>query len=237
MAQHIALALTGLWLVALAVRFRRSRIAVLGGLVMIAMFALWAVIAGDAHTDEFGLGTPVPWTSTIAFALAGLAITIAWSPLADRIASRMVSAPPTLGTFRALQESKLKLAAGIVLAWALGACLEEFVFRGVVVSAVAGLTRGPLGAPLASIVAIAVAAAGAGLIHAYQGPRAMIIIAQISVLFGLVFVASGYNLCAAILCHGLYDTIAFVRFAAGASKYSKLGAGGSRGDAETEARR
>jgi len=34
-------------------------------------------------------------------------------------------------------------------------------------------------------------------------------------------VVAGYNLWAVILCHGFYDTIAFVRFATGKSKYSK----------------
>jgi hypothetical protein len=50
----------------------------------------------------------------------------------------------------------------------------------------------------------------------------MVIIAQLSVLFGVLFVASGYDLWAAVLCHGLYDTIAFARFASGKSHYAKL---------------
>jgi len=38
----------------------------------------------------------------------------------------------------------------------------------------------------------------------------------------LLFVISGHNLWTVILCHGLYDTIAFIRFATGKSRYSKL---------------
>jgi hypothetical protein len=45
---------------------------------------------------------------------------------------------------------------------------------------------------------------------------------QLSVLFGLLFVVSGDNLWAVILCRGLYDTVAFVRFANKSSKYSRL---------------
>jgi len=48
------------------------------------------------------------------------------------------------------------------------------------------------------------------------------IIAQLSVLFGLLYVITGYNLWAVILCHGFYNTIAFVRFANRSSKYSNL---------------
>jgi len=75
---------------------------------------------------------------------------------------------------------------------------------------------------MATGIVVCIAAAGAGLIHLYQGPRAVIIITQLSVLFGLLFVISGYNLWAVVLCHGLYDTIAFIRFANKKSKYSKL---------------
>ncbi len=56
----------------------------------------------------------------------------------------------------------------------------------------------------------------AGLVHLYQGPRGAVIVAPLSVLF----VLSGSNLWTVILCHGLYDTVAFVRFARGKSKYS-----------------
>lgn len=52
----------------------------------------------------------------------------------------------------------------------------------------------------------------------------MVIVTQLSVLFGLLFVASGLNLWAAILCHGCYDTVAFVRFASGKSRHTNAGA-------------
>ena len=76
--------------------------------------------------------------------------------------------------------------------------------------------------PAASILAIAGAAAGAGIVHLYQGPRGALIVAQLSVLFGLVNVLSGHDLWSVILCHGAYDTIAFVRFARGKSKYAGM---------------
>jgi hypothetical protein len=42
------------------------------------------------------------------------------------------------------------------------------------------------------------------------------------VLFGVLFVVSGYNLLAVMLCHGMYDTIAFIMFANKKSKYSDI---------------
>jgi len=126
-----------------------------------------------------------------------------------------------LGAFKALQQSLPKLLAGIVIAWVLGGILEELVLRGIVEQAVEGLGAQVLPPPLAADQGIAAAAGAAAILHLYQGLRAVIIISQLSVLFGLVFVLSGHNLWAVILCHGLYDTIAFVRFATGTSRYSK----------------
>jgi membrane protease YdiL (CAAX protease family) len=50
----------------------------------------------------------------------------------------------------------------------------------------------------------------------------MVIVAQLSVLFGVLFVISEYNLWAVMICHGVYDTAAFVRFANKKFKYSNL---------------
>ena len=169
-----------------------------------------------------GLTAPRSWFSTLGFAVAWLPLMLACSPLADRIAARWVPQPPTLSVFRALQQSRSKLILGIVMAWVLGGFLEELIFRGVVLQSVERLVSPWLVRPMAAGIAVCVAAAGAGLIHLYQGLRAAIVITQLSVLFGLLFVVSGHNLWAAVLCHGLYDTIAFIRFAGRKSRYSKF---------------
>ena len=121
-----------------------------------------------------------------------------------------------------IQQSRVKLIAGIVVAWVLGGILEELIARGIVLKSVESLLTAWLIGPVAAGVAVCIAALGAGVMHLYQGPRAMVIITQLSVLFGVLFVVSGYNLWAVMLCHGLYDTIAFVRFANKKSKYSNL---------------
>ncbi|MFT3895878.1 MAG: CPBP family intramembrane metalloprotease [Anaerolineales bacterium] len=73
---------------------------------------------------------------------------------------------------------------------------------------------------IATALAILIAAIGAGSLHSYQGPRAVLIITQLSILFGILFVVSGYNLWPVIICHGLYDTIAFIRFTNKTSRYA-----------------
>jgi membrane protease YdiL (CAAX protease family) len=75
--------------------------------------------------------------------------------------------------------------------------------------------------PVAAAVAIAAASAGAAVLHLYQGPRAVLIIVQLSTLFGVLMYFSGHNLWAVVVCHGLYDTVAFIRYATGASRYAQ----------------
>ncbi|MGO9606883.1 MAG: lysostaphin resistance A-like protein [Candidatus Binataceae bacterium] len=181
-----------------------------------------ALASGEISLRDLGLDASGSWLWTIGFAVAWLALMLAYSPLADRLATRWVDKPPTLDTFRALQQSRIKLLLGIVVAWILGGFLEELVFRGILLQSIEALASAWLAAPMANGVAVCAAAAGAGVIHLYQGLRAAIIIMQLSVLFGVLFVLSGYNLWAVILCHGLYDTIAFVRFANKKSSYSRL---------------
>jgi membrane protease YdiL (CAAX protease family) len=114
------------------------------------------------------------------------------------------------------------LIAGIAAAWALGGIAEELIARGIVLTSLDMFLAAYVPAPLAAGIALCAAAVGAGAMHAYQGLRAVVIITQLSVLFGMLFVLSGHNLWAVILCHGLYDTIAFVRFATKHSPYSRL---------------
>jgi uncharacterized protein len=176
----------------------------------------------EAWMNKLGLGIPNSWPLTVVLAIVWFGLMFAYSPAADRLASRWFHKPPTLETFRVIQQSKGKLIAGIILAWLLGGILEELIFRGLILKSVEILLATWLIKPIAIVVAIFIAALGAGIFHFYQGPRAMFIVTQLSILFGILFVISGYNLWAVMLCHGIYDTIAFVRFANKKSKYSNL---------------
>jgi len=212
-------------------RVRLSSIVLIGGLFSMDGSALAALAPPAMTLDGLGLRLPGWWLATIAYTVAWLGVMIVYTPFADRLATRWVQKPPTLDSFRGLQQSRAKLILGIVVAWVLGGFLEEVVFRGIVLTTVESMLAAQLIGPIASGAAVCVAALGAGLLHFYQGPRAMVIVTQLSVLFGVLFVVSGHNLWAVILCHGLYDTMAFVRFAKKKSKYSDLdGDGASSGE-------
>jgi len=219
--QLIALILAVIWLALVVIRFRRSTLVLLMGLLAIGLFTLVEYLLGNVSAADLGLARPESWLITLLYALAGLAVMLAYSPVADWVAGRWFKQPPTLQAFKAVQHSWVSLAAGIVAAWVLGGILEELIARGIVLNSIEALLNPSLGAWAAAIIAILLAAAGAGSLHSYQGPRAMVIIAQLSVLFGVLFVLSGHNLWAVMICHGLYDTIAFIRFALRKSRYSR----------------
>lgn len=217
-----AVALITIWLALVGIRFRRSTLVLTGGMFLVAFYAMVAMTDHQLSLRALGLNASASWLSTIAFAIGWLAVMLAYSPVADRIATRWVAKPPNLRAFSALQESTIKLLLGIVVAWFLGGFLEELIFRGILLQSIEALTAPVFTMPFAAALAIVVAALGAGVIHLYQGLRAALIITQLSMLFGLLFVVSGHNLWAVILCHGLYDSIAFVRFAMKKSRYSQI---------------
>jgi CAAX protease family protein len=219
---QIALILILTWLILVVIFFRRSSLVLIGGLLVIGLYTLAGLAFGAVTLTQLGLVAPDSWLLTIGLALIWLVLMIAYSPLADRLASRWFVQPPTLNAFGSLQQSTGKLIAGIATAWLLGGVLEELVARGIVLNSVQAWLSMSLNEPIAIILAVIIAALGGGLMHLYQGPRAALIISQLSVLFGILFVISGYNLWAVILCHGLYDTIAFIRFATKKSKYSHI---------------
>jgi membrane protease YdiL (CAAX protease family) len=220
--QQTAMLLTAIWLVLVAVRFYRSIPVLLGGLVVVGLYTLAALTWGDVVPEDVGFGIRNSWPLTIGVTVVWTGFMLAYSPVADWLATRWIARPPNLDAFRAIQESKAKLVAGIVVAWVLGGILEELVFRGIVLKSLESFLTEWLIEPVAAGIAIGVAALGAGLVHFYQGPRAVVIIVQLSILFGTLFVISGHNLWAVMFCHGLYDTVAFIRFANKKSKYSNL---------------
>jgi membrane protease YdiL (CAAX protease family) len=222
--QTIALASTALWLVLVVALRRWATVVLVVGLIAIGLYTLVSLARSDVTLAQLGLALPSSWLPTLLFALAWLALMLAYSPLADWLASRLVKRPPTLEAFRAIQQSMAALIVGIVVAFVLGGILEELVARGIVLRSLATALAPWLGAPVAAGFAVCIAAVGAGIMHLYQGPRAVVIITQLSMLFGVLFVVSGYDLWAVMLCHGLYDAIAFIRFANKKSKYAQLDA-------------
>jgi membrane protease YdiL (CAAX protease family) len=168
--QSTALLLTAIWLGMVGIRFRRSTGTLIGGLFVIGLYTAVALARRTVSLDELGLGNPARPVITIGLVLVWSTLMLAYSPLADRLASRWFAKPPTLQSFGAIQQSIVKLVAGILVAWVLGGVLEELVFRGIVLRSIELWLAAWSGVPIAAALAVWVAALGAGLIHFYQGP-------------------------------------------------------------------
>ena len=130
--QRTALLLIVIWLGCVGIRFRRSTTVLIGGLFAIGIYTVVALARGTVSADELGLGIPSRPLVTIVLVLVWWSMMLAYSPIADRLATRWFSKPPTLQSFRAVQQSTMKLVAGILVAWVLGGILEELAFRGIV---------------------------------------------------------------------------------------------------------
>jgi len=208
------------WLAVVGVRFRHSKPVLVGGLAIVGAAAGAAMLAGAVKPDAFGLGRPDSWLLTVVVAVAWALVMLAYSPLADALARRRFPDPPDLSAFDALRRSRTMLVVGIMVAWVLGGFLEELTFRGVLLPAIDAWLSPVLPRWAAAAAAILAAAAGAAVIHLYQGRRAVLVIGQLSVLFGILMVLSDNNLWSVMICHGLYDTVAFIQYANGTSRYS-----------------
>lgn len=177
---------------------------------------------GSVSSSDLGLSGVEPWTATIAFALAWRGLVWACSPLADRIATYLVREPPTLDAFRILQRSRIMLILGIVVAWILGGFLEELTFRAILLRSVESAMSALLPAAVAAGIAGGGRCGRCGRHPPLSRSAGRNYRDQLSMLFGLLFVLSGHDLWAVILCPGLDDTIAFIRFANKTSKYSRF---------------
>jgi membrane protease YdiL (CAAX protease family) len=101
--------------------------------------------------------------------------------------------------------SNLKLTLiYLVLIWGLAAFGEELVYRGYLMTRLAGLLRGTRAAWVISLVIISIVF---GCSHTGQGATGMLENVWDGLLLGTVYLACGRNLTAAIVAHGVTDTV------------------------------
>jgi membrane protease YdiL (CAAX protease family) len=99
------------------------------------------------------------------------------------------------------------LLLGLALTWTLAAFGEEMVYRGYLMNRVAGLFRNPKIAWTISIVLVSFVF---GLGHIDQGITGQVENMIDGALLAVIFLATGCNLWAAVIAHGLTDTIDLV---------------------------
>ena len=114
-----------------------------------------------------------------------------------------------LSKFKDVQGNLEVTVYGVLYAFIGAGFYEEFTFRGFLMQGLAMLFGGNRGAWIGACI---LQGALFGAAHAYQNPLGIAITGTLGILMGLLVLASGRNLWAVIIGHGLFDASRFVLF-------------------------
>jgi membrane protease YdiL (CAAX protease family) len=158
--------------------------------------------------SAMGFRRPASWTRVVGIAVAAAALRIALGdlviePLAGRIWPPIVAPEGTSEIAGNLKGALL----GLLLVWTFAAFGEEISYRGYLLNRAAdagGRTRVAYG------IALVLSAILFGYGHFYKGPAGIVDSGVAGLILGAAYLASGRNLWAPVLAHGLIDTVAVV---------------------------
>lgn len=174
-------------------------------LLLFGWLMLW--LRGTGWRDV-GLKRPARWSRTL---LVGIGVGIAYQYISlyaiEPLLARLTGALPDVSQFAPLVGNTFFFVFSLVISWTLAAFAEEMVFRGYLLNRVAELVGERQRA--AWVVALVVTSVLFGIVHMYQGASGMITAAISGLLFGALYLATGRNLWAAIIAHGVNDTLGF----------------------------
>jgi membrane protease YdiL (CAAX protease family) len=155
-----------------------------------------------------GLAQPVNWRRTIVIGvLGGLGIELLELFITQPLLVKLFHKVPDFSELDGLQGNWKMLLLGLALTWTLAAFGEEMVYRGYLMNRVAGLFRSP---KIAWVISLIVVNFVFGLGHIDQGVTGQVENMIDGLLLGVIFLATGQNLWAVIIAHGLTDTLDLV---------------------------
>jgi uncharacterized protein len=114
---------------------------------------------------------------------------------------------PDVSIFRAVIGDERQLAFSLFMSWTTAAFAEETVYRGWITSRLAELGRFSTHAWIAAVLVSSIVF---GMLHMYQGVSGMIATGLTGLVLGGVYLATGRNLWAPIVAHGVMDTSGFL---------------------------
>ncbi len=156
---------------------------------------------------DVGLSLPPGWQRLAATGIAaGAAMWLLEFFFTMPMLHRVLGYWPDLSTFDDLVGSAQLLAIYLALNWVLAAFGEEMVWRGWALPRAAQFFGS---GARAWVIALVVVNLGFGLAHLYQGPSGMIQATVAGVLLGVLYLATGRNLVAPIIAHGISNSIDF----------------------------
>ena len=157
---------------------------------------------------DLGLRRPTSWRSTL---LLGIAIGIGYQYFSlyvvEPLITRITGDLPDVSQFAPLIGNRFFLFLSLLVSWTLAAFGEELVYRGYLMNRIADLVGSKRGGWLISLVVVS---ALFGIVHLYQGTSGIITIALTGLVVGALYLATGRNLWAPIIAHGVNDTVGFI---------------------------
>lgn len=162
----------------------------------------------DAHWRDLGLRRPRSWPQTLLTASIGVIfLHILISQILKPGITKWTGKPLDSGAFESLRGNLPALLGGLVIVWTVAAFGEELVFRGFFLNGLADLGNYTRSGWATAVITSALLF---GLGHLYQGITGVILSAIVAIVYTGAYFATGRNLWAPILIHGLYDTTAFI---------------------------
>lgn len=163
--------------------------------------------------SDLGLRRPRSWGKTIIIGISvgiisQLFTLLVLLPFLQRTSIK----PLDYSRFKTLNGNFGMFLMYLTISWTTAGFGEELIFRGFLMGHFARLFGGKKAGWWLSLVVVSVIFA---LVHAYQGPMGMILIMFPAILFGIMYIMSGFNLWYTIIAHGTADTFVFLMFFTG----------------------
>jgi membrane protease YdiL (CAAX protease family) len=153
-----------------------------------------------------GLARPASWGRTLALGTsAGIFLQVLSELVTEPLLTALTHRPPDVSEFRPLVGNLKLCLLYLVLAWTLAAFGEEMAYRGYLLNRAADLGDRRSWAWIAGLLLVT---ALFGFGHSYQGLTGMIDTGIHGLLLGALYLATGRNLWACVVAHGVTDTIA-----------------------------
>ena len=154
---------------------------------------------------DVGLARPANWRRTIAIGVVcGVGMELLELFVTQPLLVKLTGKMPDFSDLGELRGNWKLTLLFIALSWTLAAFGEEMVYRGYLMNRVAGLFRKPKVAWTISLVVVSFVF---GLGHLDQGVTGQVENMIDGLLLGVIFLATGCNMWAAIIAHGVTDTV------------------------------
>ncbi len=172
------------------------------------VFVLISIIVRKRGLRGIGLVRPKNWKLTLILGVAGGCMYQFLSLYAiEPMIGRITGSLPDLSNFAAIKGDVKFLLTWLAVTWTVAAFGEEIIYRGYVMNRVSDLFGN---SETGWIISLLFSSLLFGAIHYYQGFSGMLSTGISGVFFGAYFLASGRNLWAAVLAHGVSNSIGFI---------------------------